>query len=311
MSKNSLRWRKILDDYFTFSRSQRRAVIILLAIFVCIFIPLIYQFFFKNQTKRADDILLKQVSLLKVQEENNNEFENKRNRNSDYTSYREPDKGEVDLFPFDPNELSPADWKRLGLRDKTISTIHNYLLKGGRFNKPEDLKKIYGLREEEVARLMPYVRINTKTNKSSKSNDFYTNKEDGQKLIDINVADTSAFISLPGIGSKLAFRIVNYREKLGGFYTVDQVGETYGISDSVFQIIKPRLIINTKTLRKININNATVNELKMPYIPYNIANAIFQYRTHNGNFHAVEELKKIPIIDEPLFEKIAPYLVIE
>ena len=44
--------------------------------------------------------------------------------------------------------------------------------------------------------------------------------------VDINTADTTAFISLPGIGSKLAARIVNFRDKLGGFYSIDQVGET-------------------------------------------------------------------------------------
>ena len=60
-------------------------------------------------------------------------------------------------------------------------------------------------------------------------------------MVNINTADTSAFIALPGIGNKLALRIVNFRDKLGGFYSIDQIGETYGLPDSVFRKIKPIL----------------------------------------------------------------------
>ena len=63
--------------------------------------------------------------------------------------------------------------------------------------------------------------------------------------IDINTADTTAFIALPGIGSKLANRIIAFRTKLGGFSDVDQIREVYGLKDSVFQIIHPFLSCNT------------------------------------------------------------------
>ena len=101
-------------------------------------------------------------------------------------------------------------------------------------------------------------------------------------IVDINKADTSAFISLPGIGNKLALRIVNFREKLGGFYSIDQIGETYGLPDSSFQKIKPFLKLETSLLKKFNINSATKDEMKLhPYIKWNLANAIVEYRNQH------------------------------
>jgi competence ComEA-like helix-hairpin-helix protein len=113
---------------------------------------------------------------------------------------------------------------------------------------------------------------------------------------------------LPGIGSKLAARIVNFREKLGGFYSVEQVGETYGVPDSTFQKIKNRLVVNSE-VRKVNINLATKEELKThPYIRWQLANAIVEYRNQHGPFKSLEDLKKIVLVDEINFKKIIPYL---
>jgi competence protein ComEA len=59
--------------------------------------------------------------------------------------------------------------------------------------------------------------------------------------VDINTADTTAFIALPGIGSKLAGRIVSFREKLGGFDSIGQIRKIYGLQDSVFVRLVPYL----------------------------------------------------------------------
>ena len=126
--------------------------------------------------------------------------------------------------------------------------------------------------------------------------------------IDINEADTAAFIALPGIGPKLASRIVNFRDKLGGFYAVDQVKETYGLPDSTFQKIRPYLQLNGAP-KKLNVNTATKDELNAhPYIRWNLANAIVEYRNRHGNFKSLEELKNIAVMEEAVFDRIVPYL---
>jgi competence ComEA-like helix-hairpin-helix protein len=130
------------------------------------------------------------------------------------------------------------------------------------------------------------------------------------KEIDINTADTTVFMALPGIGSKLAARIVAYREKLGGFYNVAQVGETWGLADTTFQKISKWLVVKTGVARKININTASVDEIRIPYINYNLANAIFQYRQQHGMFKSLEDLKKIMLMNDEILNKILPYFTV-
>ena len=126
--------------------------------------------------------------------------------------------------------------------------------------------------------------------------------------VDVNSADTTALIDLPGIGSKLALRIINFREKLGGFYAIEQLKETYGLPDSTFQKIRPFLYLSG-SVKKININTANKDELKLhPYIKWNLCNAIVEYRNQHGLFKTLEDLKRIHAIDETTFSKIAPYL---
>ena len=222
-----------------------------------------------------------------------------------------------DLFPFDPNTTSFQDWQRLGLNERTSKTILNYVSKGGKFYKPEDLKKIWGLPEGFYEQVKSYIVI-TSVQKNNYQKSFASYGENKQKFekperkfasINVNEADTSALIALPGIGSKLSARIISFREKLGGFYSVDQIGETYGLPDSTFQKIKSRLKADGTDVRKINLNAATKEELKAhPYIRWNLANAIVEYRNQHGAFKSLEELKKIVLIDESTFNRISHYL---
>lgn len=217
------------------------------------------------------------------------------------------------LFPFNPNTLDESGWKKLGLPDRTVRTILNYRSKGGRFRNTADLQKMYGLKQADFERLLPYVQIEAPP-------PLYNNKERQSvkyvkappAVIDINQADTTAFISLPGIGSRLAGRIVNFRSKLGGFYSVDQVGETFGLPDSTFQLIKCRLQCAPLAVQKININTADANTLKQhPYIRWNVANAIVQYRQQHGVFSSREQLQQIVLVTPGLYQKIEQYIAVE
>lgn len=217
-----------------------------------------------------------------------------------------------ELFEFDPNTLRAEGWQRLGLRDKTIKTIVNYRNKGGRFYQPEDLKKIWGLPYGFYERVKNYVSIPRREFPGKEyETQPYVKREKETKIVNINEADTSELIALPGIGSKLAARILNFREKLGGFYSIDQVAETYGLADSTYKKIRPFLGLS-HDVRRLKVNTATKDELKAhPYIRWNLANAIVEYRNQHGSFKSLEELKNISILDEASFQKMAPYLSLE
>jgi competence ComEA-like helix-hairpin-helix protein len=308
-----------MKDYFTFTRKERIALIVVIAIIVAAWL-------FPKVLPPKSNSTLRDTSWItaakKLQRKQNtsqpDSAENNENVNDfafdkPATSHANSSKGE--LFYFDPNTLPIDGWKKLGIRDKTIATIQNYLNKGGHFYKAEDLKKIYGLHSDDYERFKTYIRIETV---AKNSNEFV--KEDDLKkenskpkypVIEINNADTSAFIALPWIGSKLASRIVNFRDKLGGFYSVDQIGETYGLPDSTFQKIKSFLRLEDPQIKKININTATKDEMKThPYIRWTLANAIVEYRNQHGNFLSIDDLKKITLVTDDVFNKIKFYLTL-
>lgn len=320
-------WSKIIADYLTFTRRDRIAVIVILILIVAVFllpkvIPKTSQ---KPQTMQPDTAWIAAMKRLEVKT-NENEMNPGASENDDNNSYQYDrrighynagSKGE--LFYFDPNNLSADDWKKLGLRDKTINTIRNFLSKGGKFKKPEDLKKIYGLLPDEYDRIAAYIRIADNNILPPDEQEFRptannnsSNNKPGYTVIDINTADTTDFIALPGIGSKLASRIVNFRDKLGGFYSINQLAEIYGLPDSTFQRIRKYLKLENDVLKKININTATADELKAhPYIRYSLANPIIAYRNEHGPFSKIEDLKKVMAVSEDVYKKILPYLAIK
>ena len=312
-------------DYFTFTRKERTGIIcLLLLIFIFLSLPFFFSYFItkpKNDTTRFE----KEIGALNIKQlDSTDKYANRNFDENNYQNYYQPSeknyyakqpKGE--LFYFDPNTLSAEGWVKLGVREKTANSIQKYVSKGGKFYKPEDIGKIWGLHEDEIKKLMPYVKIAARTEpgnayfKNTEPYKIYDKPKSKIENIDINTADTSALIALPGIGSKLANRIITFREKLGGFYKIEQVAETYALPDTVFEKIKNRLLITNTSIKKLNINTATVDELKAhPYLRYTIANAIVQYRLQHGAFAAISDIKKIMMITDEIFNKAEPYLTL-
>lgn len=317
--------RKWIREYFTFSQKERRSVLVLatLAVFFAL-LPALFPFLVKDEIELVvDTVTQNQLAQLKVlperKEYNQQDASSEQLYQPKYPNTYQSKSNVIagELFYFNPNTATAQEFERLGLRAKTIQTIINYRSKGGRFYKADDLERIYGLRHEEFERLFPYVQIEQpKTEKFA--NDSYEPAASGKTerkstvifLIDINTADTTEWKKLNGIGSKLSQRIVNFRTKLGGFVSAEQVSETFGLPDSTFQKIKPQLQFNSASIKTFNLNTATIDELKThPYIKYSIANAIVQYRNEHGPYKTVADLQKLDAVDETLFKKIAPYLV--
>ena len=307
--------KQFLKDYLTFGKRDRIGVIVLVALIGIIY-ALPYLFAGKNEPFpiKQTSVLAKAIdTLAKKEKSNHSKNYDENDNNYQYQPSQTKSFANGELFQFDPNSLSVEGWQKLGLSEKTSKTIDKYRSKGGKFYKPEDIRKIWGMPEGFYERVKNYIVI-TSIQKNYPQNDFekttYTKPEKKVVVVNINEADTAAFIALPGIGSKLAARIVNFRDKLGGFYSVEQVGETYGLPDSTFEKIKASLQLNG-SVKKLNVNTATKDELKThPYIKWNLANAIVEYRNQHGAFKSLDDLKNIAVIDEVIFNKIVHYLTL-
>lgn len=302
--------KKHLKAYLFFGKRDRLgAIIIVLIPLSAYFLPILF-------SRKKDPFPLKESTILANALDTLADQKKDKDNNIEeiYYTYEPtynpgPAFTEGALFQFDPNTLSAVGWKKLGLSDRLIRTINNYRSKGGHFYKPEDLKRIWGLPEAFYDRVKNYIVITSmqRSYSSSAYKPFIPEKRE-LVLVNINEGDTTAFIALPGIGSRLAARIINFREKLGGFYSIDQIGETYGLPDSTFQVIKSQLVFSGE-IKKLNVNTATKDELKAhPYIRWSLANAIVEYRSQHGPYKTLEELKNIAVLDEGTFSKLLPYL---
>lgn len=317
--------KEFLKDYLTFSQKEKRAVlylVILLIIFLAV--PFALPYFIK---KEKIDFTQFQNEIAELKKSNQQKDYLKENETAENFFPQKTEINSIQLFPFNPNTATADDWKKLGVRERTAKTILNYISKGGNFFKKEDLKKIYGFSEEDYLRLEKFIVIDKKYEKRNERDEKKTEKTEfanykqlattNDKLktsnisIDINTADSAEWTKLKGIGEKFASRIIKYRNLLGGFVSIKQVGEVYGMKEDLFKQIEPNLILKSVQVQRINLNQADWKQLaKHPYIRGEIASQIIGYRNFEGEFKSLEELKKLTIITNDSYQKILPYLTI-
>ena len=308
----------MLSDYFTLSRFERNGMIVLLlVIFIVIAINVFWPFFQPLIFKENKELALqfagfeKKLSAGVKQAADSLKDENEKNPGvEDEQIYDEGSK----CFYFDPNKASNEEWVKLGANKKLIRTIKNYLSKGGKFYKPEDLRKIYGIGDDFYHQILPWVKIETgikipeKEFKKSGAEDKNINRD--ISVVNINTATVEELKNLPGMNESFATRIIKYRKLLGGFYSPVQISEVYGFREEQFQKVEKYLVFNSDSISRIALNFADLKTIgRHPYIGFELAKKIIAYRNKNGAFSSVDDLKQKGLIsDEQQYQKIRNYL---
>lgn len=142
------------------------------------------------------------------------------------------------------------------------------------------------------------------------ANYHYTKKAAPGEVIEVNSADSARLTMIRGIGPSFARRITRYRERLGGFYSKEQLNEVFGIDEAKYAEIKDGIAVDGRHIIKLNINTATFDQLRrFPYLSFKQMNAILEYHNQHGDYEAVADLKNIAILDDGILRKIGPYLV--
>lgn len=128
-------------------------------------------------------------------------------------------------------------------------------------------------------------------------------------LVELNTADTLTLQLLYGIGPVLASRIVTYRDRLGGFTSVEQLAEVYGIQPELVQRLRPNLTVDTTQVHRIPINQASLKQLlRHPYIEYYQARDIIALRNKGILIHSDTDLLAIPSISDSALVRLLPYI---
>lgn len=302
------RW---VRDYFGFSRSQVNAFLILLPLMMLIvFAPAVWKNYVLPHPYDDAEDRAKLDSLVGVWEAGLEKEE-----------VGEPDAVVRSVFRFDPNTATVEQWRALGLSAASSTRIAHYREKGGKFKVKADLLKIYGIDSAFYHRVFAYIALPENKTGAEGKKDLWDNhhKESRESRFktntarfDINAADTAQLKSVYGIGEKLSQRILKYRDALGGFVTLEQLTEIYGLDTTVVTRLKTKCVVLPEFRPdRININQADEKRLAAhPYLKSGVARIIVAYRFQHGEFRSLDDLRKIQGLDPKIIDKIAPYLTL-
>ena len=214
---------------------------------------------------------------------------------------------------FDPNSIGEKDFIAMGLKPYLASRVMRYREKGGSMKQKTDLLKIYGMDSAWFREAERWIRIPESPlhEPVAKAQLYSEKKAQPRERMDINTADSTQLMSVFGIGPALSKRIRTYREKLGGFVSMDQLAEVYGLDSVVCARLQTGFFVAPSFIpREIDLNTDNPEILLHPYIKRREAQAIIAYRKQHGRFESAEKLLEIPLLNKAWLEKVRPYLAI-
>jgi DNA uptake protein ComE-like DNA-binding protein len=195
----------------------------------------------------------------------------------------------VESFRFNPNTVSVEDLMRLGFSEKQAQAIDHYRQKGGRFRRKADFAKSYVVADSVFARLEPFIDL---------------------PKLDINKADSVAFLALPGIGPWYAGKIVAYRRELGGFSHPEQLMEIYRFDREKYDGLSD-LITCSKPEPYPLWTLPEADLARHPYISKEEAHGIVLYRTHQPrDAWTVEGLRQAGVLSPEHFAALSRCLLL-
>ncbi len=309
-------------DYFYFSKTERSGITVLILLIVAVILfPFVYHKLVPEKTydySEFDTKVRQYEEMLADYHMAQEQMEAARALEKLSASHT---RAQLTPFPFDPNTLNQEEFLEMGLSERVASNIINYRNAGGQFRFKEDVKRIYSINESLYAQLEGFIELPSRTEyferktleESRTKEELAEKKTDASSpasiLIEINKADTTQWQKIRGIGPVFSRRITSYRDLLGGYYSLNQLLEVYGMDTVRYEQIAPHIKLDSIQLKTININTADfVTLVRHPYLDRNQVNSILKMRERHGLYSSVEEIKKSQLIDDSLFDKIAPYL---
>lgn len=232
-------------------------------------------------------------------------------------------------FPFDPNTAPKDEWVKMGFTERQADVILKYRERGGHFNRKEDFSKLYVVDDETYSIFEPYILIgdssrgkyesgkrndeafksNYSSSKTSYSTSIKSNYRDEGLNIELNGADSLELLRINGVGPVFASRIMKYRQRLGGFATISQLKEVYGMDSVRFAGIAGQISADTLLITGMDINKASLAELrKHPYLDYYGAKAIIDKRVQLGGYKTFREIEAALSVKPGVYKRIKPYI---
>ncbi|MCF8381170.1 MAG: helix-hairpin-helix domain-containing protein [Bacteroidales bacterium] len=294
---------KFLKEYFNYSVKELGPLyFIIILLFISIIIrsslssPDSFDYMVNHEILRKNQDF---ISKLRIAEKHSKkEFESKETQ-------------EPDLFFFDPNTIDKDQLSKLGLDNRIASNLLKYRKAGGKFVVPSDLKVLYGLSEDLFEKLEPWIEIKSADTNIEIKAQTMDNLNDKPLAIesDLNSILYKDLIKLTGGNPKITGRILNFRQLLGGYYSMKQLWNVYEMNDSLYESLNSALTVDTLKIQSLSLNNSEYSDfLRHPYLNKTQVNLIMKYRQYKNSKIRMNEFIENMILPDSTLKKILPYL---
>ena len=287
-----------IKSYFKYSREQRTGVFLLFVIIIVF--QLVYFFVDFNSFPKESPEKENWLSL-------QSQIDSLKQEKLDYVPK---------IYPFNPNFITDYKGYKLGMSVLEIDRLFAFRKENKYVNSPKEFQAVTKVSDSLLNAISPYFKFPDWVNNKKEFKDYkkYPNTAFAKKekivIIDINQATQEDLIKIYGIGEAISLRILKFKESLGGFVSMEQMNDVWGLSPEVIENLNTHFKISAPpTIKKIDINNASIKELSLfPYFKYPISKNIVTFRSMNGDLKNVEDLTKIKGLSIEKAKIIALYL---
>ena len=274
---------KVIQSYFNFTREQRSGIFILFGIIIVLQIIYFFAPFYSepkdNPEKQKWLSLQSQVDALK------------KDANGETNK----------MYLFNPNFITDYKGYKLGMSISEIDRLLAFRKENKYVNSAKEFQNVTKVSDSLLNVMAPYFKFPDWVNQNNSPRQYkkYSNpafaKKENIVLIDINQATKEDLVKIYGIGDAISLRILKQKELLGGFVSMEQMNDVWGLSPEVIENLNTHFKVSVlPDFKKIDINNASLKELtQFYYFRYALAKQIVTYRSMKGKINNIEDLTKI------------------
>ena len=281
-----------MKNRFNFSKAEKVGVAVLSLIIVILLVVI-------NTPKHTlvPDVFIVDSSVVKyIDVSENKPFKTKEKKRSKTQSFN--------YSNFDPNEYTESDWQSIGFTDKQSRVIVKYKNQINGFKKDTDLAECFVISEKKFKDIKPYLRIKKQEVYHDEKNDIATKFD----IVELNTTDQTLLETVKGIGPYFGMKIIEYRQKLGGYYQVEQLLEIYGMTQENYDQILNQVKLDTSKIKQIHIATVKFDELKRhPYVNWKQSQVIMSLSNKTVTSEFWKTLKSSEAFSKKDIKRLKPY----
>ena len=288
-----------IKSHFVFNRSQRNGILFLI-FFISGFLVISYYVDFSEENAMDMD----SEEVIAIQRELDSL------RTIDIASKKPK------IFSFNPNFITDFKGYTLGMSAEEIDRLLVFRKENKWINSVEDFKQVTKVSDSLLNKISPYFKFPDWVTNPKLKNKYVKKRFKEKKFtqkIDLNLATQDQLEAVNGIGKAFSKRIIDYRNKLGGFTNDIQLYQVYGLDFQVANSILKEFTVKTpKEIIKMNLNSISASDIStIPSISFDIAKKIWEFRILNEGIKSFSELENIEGLTKRKLQGIQLYLKLE